>query len=290
MFERQEIKRAGSEEVLRQIPAGVMIAEAPSGKIIFVNRQTQQMLEQQPDRSVPSELGELPEVHDSSGVGISHPDGRPYAFEEWPLVRSIRSGEEVRDEEINCLLADGTRLWLRCDSSPIYGDEGRIVAGVLMVRDVTERKRAEAHLVYHAHLLENLHDAVITTDEREVGAAGVLHKSVPIEDIIDTAKRLLRGEAVLSTNEIIELLRLASREREREHRAQQATERLTPREQEVLQALADGLSDKEISERLNVTIGTVRNHFVSIFNKLRVHSRLQALVFALRQGIIELGS
>jgi DNA-binding NarL/FixJ family response regulator len=102
----------------------------------------------------------------------------------------------------------------------------------------------------------------------EVGAAGVLHKSVHVEEIIETARRAVRGEMILSKDEIIELLRLAGREREREYREHQATERLTPREQEVLQALANGLSDGEIAEYLNITIGTVRRHFVSIFSKL----------------------
>src|SRR5919107_1684086 len=64
-------------------------------------------------------------------------------MEEWPLVRSIRSGEEVRDEEQSYLLADGSRITTRSDSSPIHDDEGRIVAGVLIVRDVTELKRSE---------------------------------------------------------------------------------------------------------------------------------------------------
>jgi DNA-binding CsgD family transcriptional regulator len=57
---------------------------------------------------------------------------------------------------------------------------------------------------------------------------------------------------------------------------------------EVLRALADGLSDREMSESLYVGVGTVRNHLVSIFGKLGVNSRLQALVFALRHGIVEI--
>jgi DNA-binding NarL/FixJ family response regulator len=57
----------------------------------------------------------------------------------------------------------------------------------------------------------------------------------------------------------------------------------------VLQALADGLSDKEIAERLHIGVGTVRNHIVSIFGKLGVQSRLQALVFAVRHGVVEIG-
>jgi DNA-binding NarL/FixJ family response regulator len=56
----------------------------------------------------------------------------------------------------------------------------------------------------------------------------------------------------------------------------------------VLGLLAEGLSDKEIAERLYVGIGTVRNHAMNIFNKLEVHSRLQALLFAVRHGIVDL--
>lgn len=122
----------------------------------------------------------------------------------------------------------------------------------------------------------------------EAGAAGVLHKSVRIKDVVGASKRLLAGEAILSTDEVIELLRLAGRQKEQDYQARRATESLTPRELEVLRALADGLSDKEISERLHVGVGTVRNHIVSIFGKLGVHSRLHALVFAVRHGIVEI--
>ena len=122
----------------------------------------------------------------------------------------------------------------------------------------------------------------------EAGAAGVLHKTVRIQQVVDAARRLLSGESLFSTAEIIELLHLAGQSRERDREAQRAVERLTPRELEVLQALADGLSDREISESLHVGVGTVRNHLVSVFGKLGVNSRLQALVFALRHGIVEI--
>jgi DNA-binding NarL/FixJ family response regulator len=122
----------------------------------------------------------------------------------------------------------------------------------------------------------------------EAGAAGVLHKSARIREVIDAARRLSEGEAILSTDEIVELLRLAGRQRERDYEAQRAVEQLTPREREVLQALAEGLSDKEIAVRFHIGVGTVRNHIVGIFGKLGVHSRLQALVFAVRHSIVEI--
>ncbi len=123
----------------------------------------------------------------------------------------------------------------------------------------------------------------------EAGAAGVLHKSARIRDVIEAVRRLEEGEALLSPNELGELLRLAVQQHTQDREARQAIEQLTPREREVLQALADGLSDKEIAERMYVGTGTVRNHVASILSKLGVHSRLQAVVFAARHGAIELG-
>ena len=124
----------------------------------------------------------------------------------------------------------------------------------------------------------------------EAGAAGVLNKSARIMEVIEAARCLVEGKALLSSDEVVELLRLAARGRERDHEARLAIEQLTPRELEVLQALADGLSDKEIAERLYVGSGTVRSHVVNIFGKLGVHSRLQALLFAVRHGLIDIAN
>lgn len=130
MFDRQRIERAALEEALRRMPAGVMVVEAPSAEITFVNGQGQEMSERYFGRALPSELGDLREVYEGSDFESLHPDGRPYEFEEWPLMPSIRDGEEVIDEEIVHLPAEGSRYTIRCDSSPIYDDEeGRVVAG-----------------------------------------------------------------------------------------------------------------------------------------------------------------
>ena len=123
----------------------------------------------------------------------------------------------------------------------------------------------------------------------EAGAAGVLHKTVRIQQVVDAARGLLSGRSLFSTEEVIDLLRLAEQSRERDRETHRYVEQLTPRELEVLRALADGLSDKEMSEGLRVEVGTVRNHLVSIFGKLGVNSRLQALVFALRHGAVRIG-
>lgn len=122
----------------------------------------------------------------------------------------------------------------------------------------------------------------------EAGAAGVLHKSSRIDDITDAVRRLRSGEQLLSQREVIEAVRYVSRTRSEAREAQLMVAKLTPRERDVLQALAEGLSDKEIAERLYVGIGTVRSHTTSLLSKLEVRSRLQALVFAVRHGLVEI--
>ncbi len=122
----------------------------------------------------------------------------------------------------------------------------------------------------------------------EEGAAGVLHKAAGISDIVDAVRRLKNGEALLSPTEIIEMLRMVSRRRQEEYEIEKAVQKLTRREKEVLQALAEGLDSKEIAKKLNITIETERTHMVNILNKLGVHSRLQALVFTARNGVVEI--
>lgn len=122
----------------------------------------------------------------------------------------------------------------------------------------------------------------------ESGASGVLHKSAAIGEIVDAVRRLRAGDALLSPNEVIEMLRIVSRKRQEEYEAQRAAGKLTPREKQVLRALAEGLDSKDIAQKLHITVETERTHMVNILNKLGVHSRLQALIFAARYGLVEI--
>ncbi len=120
----------------------------------------------------------------------------------------------------------------------------------------------------------------------EGGVSGVLHKSSPVVEIIDAVRRVSVGEPLFEPGEVIELLRSAARRREEDWGAKAALSRLTQRERQVLEALGEGLSDKQIGDCLNVSTETVRTHMVNILAKLGVDSRLQALVFAVRHGAI----
>ena len=155
--------------------------------------------------------------------------------------------------------------------------------GIELIKDLREANPHFAALVLTASLDQAEHARAV-----ESGAAGILHKSAGVDEIMEATRRLGEGETLLSQEELIALLRLAGQSREEEREARASIEQITPREKEVLQALGEGLSNKEIAARLHVSVDTERTHMMNILNKLGVHSRLQALLFAARHGLIEI--
>jgi PAS domain S-box-containing protein len=121
----------------------------------------------------------------------------------------------------------------------------------------------------------------------ESGAAGTLDKTASLDEVVEAVRRMRAGETLVPLEEVVELLRLAARERDREREDRRAIDSLSAREREVLQLLAEGLGSSEIAGRLYISVRTERNHVASIFAKLGVHSRLQAVVFGLRYGVVE---
>jgi PAS domain S-box-containing protein len=119
------------------------------------------------------------------------------------------------------------------------------------------------------------------------GAAGALNKTVHLHEVVESVRRLRAGETLIPVREVVELLRFAGHRREQEEDDLRVLARLTPREREVLQALADGLDSRQIADRLFISLRTERNHMSNILAKLGVHSQLQALVLALRHGVVE---
>jgi DNA-binding NarL/FixJ family response regulator len=155
--------------------------------------------------------------------------------------------------------------------------------GAELISELASYNRKVTTLVLSASLDPNEFARAV-----ESGASGVLHKAAGIKEIVEAVRRLRAGEALLSPNEIIEMLRMVSRKRQEEREAQAAIDKLTRREKEVLKALADGMDSKEIAQSLHITVETERTHMVNILTKLGVHSRLQALVFAARHGVVEI--
>jgi PAS domain S-box-containing protein len=122
----------------------------------------------------------------------------------------------------------------------------------------------------------------------ECGAAGMIDKVVGLGEVVGAVRRLRAGETLLATSEVMEIVRHERRRREEEAADRRLVERLTPRELEVLQALAEGLDSRATADRLHITVRTQRNHIANILSKLDVHSQLQALVFCVRYGVVEI--
>jgi DNA-binding NarL/FixJ family response regulator len=115
----------------------------------------------------------------------------------------------------------------------------------------------------------------------EAGATGFLTKDVSMHDVVRTVHQAAGGDVTLSpelASSILSELRAP---------APQASP-LTPREEEVLQLIADGCSTSEVAERLFISGKTVKNHLASIYEKLDARDRTQAVLAAVRIGIIRL--
>jgi PAS domain S-box-containing protein len=149
-----EIERARFEAVLRQMPAGVMIADAASGKLALANEQTKQLLGYRYEQ-----LLELEEYALIIPCEFFRLDGQLYAPHEYPLVRSLKTGEVVTNEEIEIHRNDGSRIFINVNSAPILDNQGQIVAAVVIFQDVSERKLVEQALRDRESRLRGLFDA-----------------------------------------------------------------------------------------------------------------------------------
>ncbi|HZA84747.1 MAG TPA: response regulator transcription factor [Actinomycetes bacterium] len=113
----------------------------------------------------------------------------------------------------------------------------------------------------------------------DAGATGYLLKDAPREQLFGAIRAAARGESVLSPSVATRVLgRMRA----------PAEEALSPRELEILQAVARGLSNKDIGRRLYVSEATVKTHLLRIFGKLGVDDRTAAVTVALERGIIRL--
>ncbi len=109
----------------------------------------------------------------------------------------------------------------------------------------------------------------------KAGAAGFVLKDMPLERLLEAIRIVHRGEQYMPPE-------IAMRVGER------LLAQLSPREIEILHLLARGRSNKEIAAQLGVVEGTVKIHITNIFSKLGVNDRTQALIEAVKRGIVQI--
>jgi DNA-binding NarL/FixJ family response regulator len=152
--------------------------------------------------------------------------------------------------------------------------------------------------------LPDTHVIILTTYDADdlvfegikAGAEGYLLKDTSSEMLIEAVQGVVQGESQLDPGVAHKVLgefqRLASEPQPRPPATEVAgdlvIEALTPREEEVLNLLVEGLSNREIGARLHLTEGTVKNYVSAIIAKLQANDRTHAVITALRHGLVEL--
>jgi signal transduction histidine kinase/transcriptional regulator with GAF, ATPase, and Fis domain len=157
-------ERARLDTIVQQMPAGLLIAEAPSGKLVRGNEQLEHILRRQFIAS--------PNIAAYADWQFSSPSGVTLLPEEFPLARSIMHGERVVGESLGVERGDGTRGFVTVSSTPILDRDGRIIAAVATVYDVTDQRRSEESLRFLAE------------------ASSILAASLDYEDTLPTIAKL----------------------------------------------------------------------------------------------------
>lgn len=132
-------------------------------------------------------------------------------------------------------------------------------------------------------ILTGFGDEQILLQAVEAGAHGFLLKDASSEELLEAIHRLVKGESLVTPSLLRRLLDEIAHRHEEPHPVHN---QLTPREKEVLQALARGLRNEDIARELVISEKTVKTHLTSIFSKLQVEGRSQAIIYAIRHGLV----
>ena len=130
-------------------------------------------------------------------------------------------------------------------------------------------------------------DERIFVDALEAGASGFLSKGSALSELTDAVRSVIRGEILIPTRVMGDLLARLIRRRREQDQALRTLSRLTRREREVLRLLAQGTDNDGIAQTLVISPQTARTHVQNVLGKLGVHSRLEAAAFVTRSGLLE---
>ena len=236
----------------------------------------------------------------SAGAGSADDDSRPgpepirtLIVDDHALFR--RGLEMVLDAEDDIELvgeaSDGEEAVLRAgESLPDI-----ILMDIRMPRSSgIEACRALKELVPSAKIV-----MLTISDEEEdlfeairAGASGYLLKDIPLDELADSVRAVHGGQSLINPSMagklLTEFATLARRDAEDEPVKHAPVLKLTDREMEVLRLVARGMNNRDIAKELFISENTVKNHVRNILEKLQIHSRMEAVMIAVREKLIDI--
>jgi DNA-binding NarL/FixJ family response regulator len=124
------------------------------------------------------------------------------------------------------------------------------------------------------------------------GASGYLLKDIPLDELADSVRAVDGGQSLINPSMagklLTEFATLARRDAEDEPAKHAPAPKLTEREMEVLRLVARGMNNRDIAKELFISENTVKNHVRNILEKLQIHSRMEAVMIAVREKLIEI--
>jgi DNA-binding NarL/FixJ family response regulator len=155
------------------------------------------------------------------------------------------------------------------------------MSGIEATRKIKDTSPATKVIIMTAH-----DDDRLLVDAVEAGASGFLSKDEAAQELLSAAKAAADGEVLIDPMTLARILPQVAREREQQRGALALLNDLTDREQEILSLLAQGMRNDDIARQLYISPQTVQTHVRNILGKLRVHSKLEAVAFAVKNGTI----
>ena len=221
----------------------------------------------------------------------------------------------ARDEPIKVLIVDDHALFRRGLQMVLEGESDIDVVGeagdgheaieraesatpdvVLMDVRMPRRTGIEATRVIKETLPSTKILMLTISDEEgdlyeaiKAGASGYLLKEISIEEVAGAVRKVNQGQSLISPSMASKLLNeFAAMVKRRDERNQVPGPRLTERELEVLKLVAKGMNNRDIAQELFISENTVKNHVRNILEKLHLHSRMEAVVYAVREKLLEI--
>jgi DNA-binding NarL/FixJ family response regulator len=229
--------------------------------------------------------------------------------------RGRGTGQAEKSEGLRVLICDDHALFRRglemvLENEPDIEVVGEATDGIqavekaqelmpdVVLMDVRMPKRSGIEATQQIkELLPHVKILVLTISDEEgdlydsikAGAAGYLLKEISTDEVADAIRSVWAGHSRISPAMASKLLtEFQAMTKRADDRQQIAPPRLTDRELEVLRLVAKGLNNRDIAKNLYISENTVKNHIRNILEKLQLHSRMEAVIYAVREKILEI--